>query len=69
MLSSISRSWKNVMSSPVPPIVLVKTWLQLLRADTEIEAKNHAKKMLNNVFGSVDLAIEYIEQNELEYEV
>jgi hypothetical protein len=45
------------MSIPIPPIVLVRTWLQLLRADTDDEAKSHARKMLNNVFGSVDLAV------------
>jgi hypothetical protein len=55
------------MSPPIPPIVLVRTWLQLLRADTD-EAKSHARKMLNNVFGSVDLAVEYVEQIELETE-
>ena len=53
------------MSPPIPPIVLVRTWLQLLRADTDEEARTHARKMLNNVFGSVDLAVEYLEQIEL----
>jgi len=53
------------MSPPIPPIVLVRTWLQLLRADADKEAKTHARKMLNNVFGSVDLAVEYLEQIEL----
>jgi hypothetical protein len=67
-LSPISRSWKNVMSPPIPPIVLVQTWLQLLRADTDEEARTHAKKMLNHVFGSVDLAVEHVEQIELERE-
>ena len=56
------------MPSPIPPIVLVRTWLQLLRADTDDEAKIHARKMLNNVFGSVDIAVEYVEQIELETE-
>lgn len=53
------------MSPPIPPIVLVQTWLQLLRADTDEEARTHAKKMLNHVFGSVDLAVKYVEQTEL----
>jgi hypothetical protein len=42
------------MSPPIPPIVLVRTWLQLLRADTDEEVRTHARKMLINVFGSVD---------------
>ena len=52
------------MPYPIPPIVLVRTWLQLLRTDIDDEAKTHAMKMLDKVFGSVDLAVEYIEQIE-----
>jgi hypothetical protein len=51
------------MYQPLPPIVLVTTWLQLLRADTDEEARLHAKRMLNRAFGTVELAVKYVEQN------
>jgi hypothetical protein len=47
-----------------PPIVLVKTWLQLVNFSTEKEAKDHSQRMINRNFGSIDLAIIYIEQNQ-----
>jgi hypothetical protein len=50
------------MSQYIPPIVLVKTWLQLVNFSTEKEARDHSKRMININFGSVDLAITYIEQ-------
>jgi hypothetical protein len=52
------------MSQYVPPIVLVKPWLQLVSFSTEKEVRNHSKRMINRNFGSVDLAITYIEQNQ-----
>jgi hypothetical protein len=52
------------MSQYIPPIVLVKTWLQLLDFSTEKEVRDHSKRMINRNFGSVDLAIIYIEQNQ-----
>ena len=53
-----------IMSQYIPPIVLVKTWLQLVNFSTEKEARDHSKRMINRNFGSVDLAITYIEQNQ-----
>jgi hypothetical protein len=50
------------MPQSIPPIVLVQTWLQLLSLSSEKEAQTHAKRMLVKAFGSVDLALEYIEQ-------
>tara|TARA_R110001583_G_scaffold188684_1_gene351040 strand:- start:16161 stop:16319 length:159 start_codon:yes stop_codon:yes gene_type:complete len=50
------------MPQHTPPIVLVQTWLQLLNSGAEKEAQTHAKRMLDGAFGSIDLAIEYIEQ-------
>jgi hypothetical protein len=47
-----------------PPIVLVKTWLQLVNFSTEEEVRNHSERMINRNFGSIDLAIIYIEQNQ-----
>jgi hypothetical protein len=52
------------MSQCYPPNALVKTWLQLVSFSTEKEARNHSKRMINRNFGSVDLAIIYIEQNQ-----
>jgi hypothetical protein len=52
------------MSQYIPPIVLVKTWLQLVNFSTEKEVRDHSKRMINRNFGSVDLAITYIEQNQ-----
>jgi disulfide oxidoreductase YuzD len=52
------------MSQYIPPIALVKTWLQLVNFSTEKEAKDHSKRMINRNFGSIDLAITYIEQNQ-----
>jgi hypothetical protein len=50
------------MTAPTPPIVLVTTWLQILRADTDEEARLHSKRMLNRAFGTAELAAEYVEQ-------
>ena len=44
-----------------PPTILVKTWLFILTSADEEEARRHAKKMLNNAFGSVEFAIMYLE--------
>ena len=52
------------MSQYIPPIVLVKTWLQLLSFSSEKEVREQSKRLLNKNFGSVDLAITYIEQNQ-----
>jgi hypothetical protein len=53
-----------IMSQYIPPIVLVKTWLQLIKFSTEKEARDHSKRMINRNFGSVELAIAYLEQNQ-----
>jgi hypothetical protein len=52
------------MPQSIPPIVLVQTWLQLLSLSSEKEAQTHAKRMLARAFGSVDLALEYIDQTD-----
>jgi hypothetical protein len=49
------------MSQINPPQILVKTWLYLLTAGEE-ESILHAKRMLVGAFGSVELAIIYMEQ-------
>jgi hypothetical protein len=47
-----------------PPAMLVKTWLYILTSADENEARRHAKKMLNDAFGSVEFAIMYLENHE-----
>ena len=44
-----------------PPAMLVKTWLYILTSADEEEARHHAKKMLNDAFGSVEFAVMYLE--------
>jgi hypothetical protein len=53
------------MSTYTPPPVLVNTWLQLISQNSEPEAIEHAKNMINRNFGSVDLAIMYLHQCQL----
>jgi hypothetical protein len=55
-----------IMSQYKPPPILVNTWLQLLGLNSEPEATENAKKMINRNFGSVDLAILYLEQCHLQ---
>ncbi|PKG96113.1 hypothetical protein [Paraglaciecola sp. MB-3u-78] len=52
------------MSGYCPPPVLVQTWLMLINLSSSDEARDHAKRMINRNFGSVDLAITYLEQSQ-----
>jgi hypothetical protein len=47
-----------------PPLMLVNTWLYILTSADKNEARRHAKKMLNDAFGSVEFAIMYLENHE-----
>ena len=47
-----------------PPIVLVKTWLMLLRSDSE-EVRSRASEMLINAFGNMKNAQKFCEENHL----
>lgn len=51
------------MSQITPPIALVKTWLQLLQSDMEPWAKREVEAKVITVFGSVELAIVYLQDN------
>jgi hypothetical protein len=46
-----------------PPVVLVKTWLQLLQSDMEQEAKREVEDKIINVFGSIEVAIVYLQDS------
>mgnify|MGYP003671625768 CR=1 len=50
------------MAAYTPPPILVLTWIQLISSDLEPEAIAHAQRMINLNFGSVDLAVMYLEQ-------
>ncbi len=45
-----------------PPVMLVKTWLQLLQSDMDKEAKNEVENKIVNVFGSIEIAIMYLQE-------
>ena len=44
-----------------PPPILVKTWLQLLQSDLEFEAKKEVESKIVKVFGSIEIAIVYLQ--------
>jgi hypothetical protein len=46
-----------------PPVVLVKTWLQLLQSDMEQDAKREVEDKILNVFGSIEVAIVYLQDS------
>jgi hypothetical protein len=53
----------KIMSQYCPPPVLMKTWLMLIDLRSSDEARAHGKRMIDVNFGSVDLAIIYLEQS------
>jgi hypothetical protein len=48
--------------SYTPPVALVNTWLEVFRSNYDEEATQRVKNKLERNFGSVDLAVIYIEQ-------
>jgi hypothetical protein len=49
------------MSNQIPSIVIVQTWLQILQSDMEPEAKLNVERKIVKVFGSVEIAIMYLQ--------
>jgi hypothetical protein len=47
-----------------PPVILVKTWLQLLQSDMEQEAKREVENKILNIFGSIEVAIVYLQDSD-----
>ncbi|MGJ8682855.1 hypothetical protein [Paraglaciecola sp.] len=47
---------------PPPPVILVKTWLQLLQSDMEQEAKIEVENKIISTFGSIEIAIIYMSE-------
>jgi len=54
------------MKQGIPPTVLLKTWLELLKWSDDEEQHRHAKRMLVRHFGSVDIACMFAEENGIE---
>jgi hypothetical protein len=52
----------NENESYTPPVALVNTWLEVFRSNYDEEATQRVKNKLEHNFGSVDLAVMYIEQ-------
>lgn len=48
-----------------PPLVLVKTWYELLCQDKDIEARKHAEKMLMGAFGTQEAVGYYLQKLQL----
>ena len=46
-----------------PPLVLVKTWIALIKSNEEEEVKQRAVEMLLNAFGDMAAAVEYCIRN------
>jgi hypothetical protein len=46
-----------------PPAILVKTWLQILQSDIEQEAKIEVERKIIRVFGSLEVAIIYLQDS------
>lgn len=53
-----------IQDQPNPPIILVKTWCQLLRCD-DPEPAEHAKEMLLNNFGNMQGAVEFVKKHKI----
>tara|TARA_R110001592_G_C13182613_1_gene751112 strand:- start:5776 stop:5946 length:171 start_codon:yes stop_codon:yes gene_type:complete len=53
------------MISNEPPLVLVKTWLDLIKSNEQKEIKEHATKMLISSFGSLENVVNYCNKHGL----
>jgi hypothetical protein len=53
------------MKQRTPPIVLMNTWLELLKSPNEEEQQRDAKRILIRHFGSVDIAYLFAIENRI----
>jgi hypothetical protein len=53
----------KIMSTFIPPYILVKTWLLLASYSNIKASKRHAEKMLIKAFGSIEVAVIFAEEN------
>ncbi|WP_395341868.1 hypothetical protein PN836_020325 [Ningiella sp. W23] len=48
-----------------PPIILVKTWYELLTQSDDDASKEHAERMLMGAFGSHQAIYDYLKQHKI----
>lgn len=53
------------MNKNDPPLILVKTWLDLLKSKEQTEVKEHAARMLLAAFGSLGNVASYCKEHGL----
>lgn len=53
-----------IQANPYPPIILVKTWCQLLRCEDE-EARERPKTMPFGAFGDMQGDVEFVKANNI----
>lgn len=53
------------MTKTEPPIILVRTWVQLLTSNHDKEVKDRAKKMLIDAFGDIKTAADFCAKNNI----
>ncbi len=54
------------MDKREPPVVLVRTWVELLRTSDVPEVKARASEMLLNAFGDMASAAEFMKKNNIQ---
>ncbi len=52
------------MNQELPPLSLVKVWIDIQNQDTPQYIKDKRLKLLTYYFGSVKAAIKYVEEND-----
>jgi len=53
------------MTDNEPPLILVKTWLALIKSSEEKEVKDHAVNMLLTSFGSLESVAIYCKKHDI----
>lgn len=48
-----------------PPLILVKTWCELLRKNEDPSVREHARKMLLGAFGTEQAIAEFLKANRI----
>ena len=46
-----------------PPLILVKTWVNILNSNEAREVKDHAERMLTSAFGDIQTAAAFCIKN------
>lgn len=46
-----------------PPVILVKTWLQILQSDIDDDTKKEVENKIVKIFGSIEIALIYLQAN------